>query len=123
MLIFNLDPSQVRHIFNKFLNFLVDVEYNSAYQNQFEKWEQKNAEDRLGQNFARKTNLKIGHDIKKYQDSQKSVYSNFYDYKKGEVSKLDESHLRDLRSHHFKLGHMKYGPDMQASKTEQSSVY
>ena len=31
--------------------------------------------------------------------------------------------MKDLRAHHFKLGHMKYGPDLKNNKTEQKDTY
>lgn len=67
--------------------------------------------------------MEIGHKTKQYPDSQKSVYSNFHEFKKGEPAKLSDEHVKDLRAHHFKLGHMKYGPDLKTNKTEQKDTY
>ena len=49
--------------------------------------------------------------------------SNYYEFRKGDVAKLNDDTKRDLRAHHFKLGHMQYGPDKKNAFTEANSTY
>jgi hypothetical protein len=81
------------------------------------------AKNVAGESNARKTNLEIGHNVDDGPNPMKSVYSNYYSYKKGEIAKLNPEKIKDLRAHHFQLGQMNFGPHVKNTSTEATATY